>query len=91
MANSPFEEVGPTNVFEAAFDGEQGVGARLLPAAPHPFESAADDVFAGTFHDAGADRQSALSVEVAAHSVFVDLQVANKNRMRLLENPPFRG
>ena len=27
--NTPFEEVGPAPVFEAAFDGEEGVGARL--------------------------------------------------------------
>ena len=27
-ASPPIEEVGPAPVFEAAFDGEQGVGAR---------------------------------------------------------------
>ena len=32
-ASPPIEEVGPTPVFEAAFDGEQGLGARLRPAA----------------------------------------------------------
>ena len=31
-ASPPIEEVGPAPVFEAAFDGEQGVGARLRPA-----------------------------------------------------------
>ena len=34
-ASPPIEEVGPAPVFEAAFDGEQGVGARLRPAR-HP-------------------------------------------------------
>ena len=31
-ASPPIEEVGPAPVFEAVFDGEQGVGARLRPA-----------------------------------------------------------
>ena len=31
-ASPPFEEVSPVPVFEAAFDGEQGVGTRLRPA-----------------------------------------------------------
>ena len=30
----PVEEVGPSVVFDAAFGGEQGVGARFRPAAP---------------------------------------------------------
>ena len=70
----------PAHVFDAAFDGEQGVGARFRPAASRPFESAADDLLAGTFHDAGTDRQSALAVEVVAHSVRVGLAVADEGR-----------
>ena len=58
-ATSPsFEEVGPADVFEAASYGEQGVGARFRPAASRRFESVAEDVLAGAFHDAGSDRQS---------------------------------
>ena len=49
------------HVFEAASDGEQGVAARYRSAAPRPFESAADNVLAGAFQAAGADRQSAHS------------------------------
>ena len=82
-ASLPFEEVGPARVFEAAFDGEQGVGARFRPAASRPFESAADDLLAGAFHGAGTDRQSALAVEVATHSVRVDLAVADEGRAGL--------
>ena len=33
-ASPPIEEVGPSVVFDAAFDGEQGVGACFRPAAP---------------------------------------------------------
>ena len=36
-------------VFEAASDGEQGVAVRYRPAAPRPFESAADNGPAGVF------------------------------------------
>ena len=35
-ASSPFEVVGPEPVFEAAFDGEQGVGSGLRPVAFGP-------------------------------------------------------
>ena len=73
----PFEEVGPPHVFEAASDGEQGVGARFRPAASRLFESAADDVLAGAFHDAGADRQSARPIEIVPHSVRVGFAVAD--------------
>ena len=76
-AGSQFEEVGPEPVFEAAFDGEQGIGARLRPAPSGPLESAADDLLAGSFHDAGPDRQSELPAAVAAHSVRVGLVGAN--------------
>ena len=77
-AASPLiEEVGPAPVFEAAFDGEQGVGSGLRPVAPRPLEAAADDLLAGAFHDAGADRQSELPAEVVAHSVRVGLVVAD--------------
>ena len=69
----PIEEVGPTVVLQAEFDGEQGVGSRLQPVAPRPLESAADDLFAGAFHDAETDQQFKLSVEVVAHSVRVGL------------------
>ena len=73
-ATSPLiEEVGPTVVLQAAFYGEQGVGARLRPVAPGPLESAADDLLASAFHDAETDQQSELSVEVVAHSVRVGL------------------
>ena len=72
-AGSPFEEVGPAPVFEAAFDGEQGIGARLRLAPSGPLESAADDLLAGAFHDAGSDRQSEFPAAVAAHSVRVGL------------------
>ena len=71
--SSPVEEVGPAGVLQAAFDGEQGVGTRLRPAAPGPLESTADDLLAGAFHAAGPDRQSALPAEVAAHPVRVGL------------------
>ena len=40
---------------------------------PRPFESAADDLLAGAFHDAGAGRQSGLPAGVVAHSVRVGL------------------
>ena len=57
-ASSPFKEVGPTVVLQAASDGEQRVGFGLRPVAPGPLESAADNLLAGAFHDAGPDRQS---------------------------------
>ena len=76
----PLEEVGPPHVFEAASDGEQGVGARFRPAASRLFESVADDVLAGAFHDAGTDRQSARPIEIATHSVRVGLAVADEGR-----------
>ena len=72
LASSPVEEVGPAPVFEAAFDGEQGVGSSLRPVvASGPLESAADDLLAGAFQDAGSDRQSELPVQVVAHLVRV--------------------
>ena len=40
--------------FEAASHGEQGVASGLRPAASRPLESAANDLLAGAFHDAGA-------------------------------------
>ena len=55
----PFEQVGPAHVFEAASDGEHGVGSRFQPVAPGSFEPVPDDVFEGAFHDAGSDRQAA--------------------------------
>ena len=70
-ASSPFEEVRPAPVFEAAFDGERGVGSGLRPVAPGPLEAAGDDSLAGAFHDAGSDRQFELPVEIVAHSVRV--------------------
>ena len=69
----PFEEVGPTVVLQAAFDGEQGIGSGLRPVASGPLESPADDLLAGAFHEAGSDRQSKLQAEVVAHSVRVGL------------------
>ena len=54
-----FEEVGPSHVFEATFDGEQCIGADFRPAASRLFESAADDALAGVFHRAGSDRPKA--------------------------------
>ena len=78
--SSSFEEVGPADVFEAASYGEQGVGARFRPAASRRFESVAEDVLAGTFHDAGSNRQSMLPIEVALHSVRVGLVGANAGR-----------
>ena len=57
--NFPFEEVGPSHVFEATSDGEQCVGADFRPAAPRLFESAADDALAGVFRHAGSDRPKA--------------------------------
>ena len=80
--NPPIEEVGPTVVLQAAFDGEQGVGARLRSAAPRPLESAADDLLADAFHDAETDQQSELSVEVVAHSVRVGLVGSGYRRRR---------
>ena len=79
-ASPPIEEVGPAVVPEAAFDGEQDVGSGLQPAAPGSFESAAYDLLAGAFHDAGSDRQSALPAEVAAHSVLVGTVGADECR-----------
>ena len=76
----PLEEVGPPHVFEAASYGEQGVGARFRPAASRLFESVADDVLAGAFHDAGSDRQSARPIEIALHSIRVGLVVADAGR-----------
>ena len=72
-ASPPFEEVGPTVVLQAAFDGEQGVGSSLRPVASGPLESAAGDLLADAFHDAGSNRQSELPAEVVAHSVRVGL------------------
>ena len=80
MTSPSFEEVGPADVFEAASYGERGVGARFRPAASRRFESVAEDVLAGAFHDAGSSRQSMLPVEVALHSVRVGLAVANAGR-----------
>ena len=71
---------GPAYVFEAASYGKQGVGARFRPAASRLFESVAEDVLAGTFHDAGSDRQSMLPIEAALHSVRVGLACANAGR-----------
>ena len=79
-ASPPIKEVGPAPVFEAAFDGEHGVGSRFRPVAPRSFEPAPDDALAGAFHEAGSDRQAALPVEVAAHSVPVGLAVADAGR-----------
>ena len=39
-AGPPIEEVGPPVVVDAAFDDEQGVGARLRPTAARPLEPA---------------------------------------------------
>ena len=64
-AGPPIEEVGPSVVFDAAFGGEQGVGADFRPAAPRQLEPAPDDLLAGAFHDAGSDRQAALPAKVA--------------------------
>ena len=75
----PLEEVGPAHVFEAASYGEQGVGADFRPMASRLFESVADDLLAGAFHDAGSDRQSAHPIEVV-HSVGVGLVVADAGR-----------
>ena len=78
--NPPINEVGLPHVFEAASGGEQGVGARFRPAAARRFEPAADDALAGIVHDAGSDRQSALPIEVVAHSVLVGIAVADNGR-----------
>ena len=59
-AGLPTEEADPAVVVDAAFDGEQGVGAYLRPAASRPLELAPDDPLAGAFHDAGPDRQAKL-------------------------------
>ena len=37
--NPPIEEVGPTIVFDRAFDSEQSVGARFRPAASRVYQS----------------------------------------------------
>ena len=66
VTGPPVEEVGPTVVFEAAFDGKQGVGTRLRPVAPASFESAADDLLASAFHNTGSDWQSAFPIVVVA-------------------------
>ena len=79
-ASPPVEEVGPSVVFDAAFDGEQGVGARFRPAAPRPLEPAPDDLLAGAFHDAGSDRQAALPAKVVAHPASVGLEVVDAGR-----------
>ena len=74
------EEVWPTHVFEAASDGDHGVGAHFRPVVPRSFEPVLDDVFAGAFHDTGSGRQTARPAEVVAHSVPVGLAVANAGR-----------
>ena len=79
-ASPPIKEVGPAHVFEAAFDGEHGVGARFRPTASRLFASVPDDSLAGAFHDAGSDRQAALPAGVVAHSVPVGLIVADAGR-----------
>ena len=45
----PIDDFGPAVVFEAAFDGEQGVGARFRLAASRLFEPVPDDAFADAF------------------------------------------
>ena len=50
--------------------------------APGLLESAAGDLLADAFHDAGPDRQSELPAEVVAHSVPVGPAVANDGRDR---------
>ena len=50
------------------------------PAASRLFESVAEDMLAGTFHDAGSNLQSMLPIEVALHSVRVGLAGANAGR-----------
>ena len=42
----PIDDFGPAAVFEAAFDGEQGVGVRFRPASSRLFEPVPDDVLA---------------------------------------------
>ena len=76
----PIEKVGPTDAFEAAFNGEQSVGIRFRSTALRQFESAADNLFACAFHDAGSDRRSAFDLEVVVHSVRVDLVIVNADR-----------
>ena len=73
----PVEEVGPTVVFESAFDGKQGVGIRLRPVVLSSFESVAVDLLASAFHDTGSDRQFAFPVEIVARMHKTDF---NKKR-----------
>ena len=80
-ASPPIEEFRPAVVFEAAFEGVQGVGSCLRPSAPGSFESAADDLLADAFHDAGSDRPSALPAD-AAHSILIGPVGADSGRDR---------
>ena len=45
----PIDDFGPAVVFEAAFDGEQGVGGRFRPASSRLFEPVPDDALADAF------------------------------------------
>ena len=60
-------------VFDAAFDGEQCIGARFRPAVP-------DDLLACAFHVSGSDRQSALPVDEATYSLRVCHELLNAGR-----------
>ena len=77
-ASPPIKQVGPSVVFNAAFGGEEGVGARFRPATPRPLEPAPDDLLAGAFHDAGSDRQPVLPAKVAG----IRLLLASKQSMQ---------
>ena len=80
VTSPSFEEVRPADVFEAASDGEQGVGARFRLAASRRFESVAKDVLPDAFRNAGSDRQSVLPIEVALLSVRIGPAGANAGR-----------
>ena len=46
----PIDDFGLAVDFEAASDGEHGVGARFRPVAPRLVESVSDDALLGNFH-----------------------------------------
>ena len=70
--------------FHSFWSGNSGTTCppieKVGPTVPRQFESAADDLLACAFHDAGSDRQSAFELEVVAHSVGVGLVVVNAVR-----------
>ena len=58
----------------------QRLNSLQLLAVPRPSELAHDDLLSGTVQGAGSDLQPAFTVEAAAHSDLVGLQIADTSR-----------